>query len=110
MKLLFDHNLSPRLVRLLSDLYSDSQHVFLLEMDQEDDRVIWDYALQNDYAIVTRDSDYSDLSLVRGFMPKVGWLRRGNSSTSTIEIILRSKLVEIQAFSQDQSLGILTLF
>ena len=45
MKLLFDHNLSPRLVRLLADLYHDSQHVFLLEMDHEDDRVIWDYAL-----------------------------------------------------------------
>jgi predicted nuclease of predicted toxin-antitoxin system len=110
MKLLFDHNLSPRLVRLLADLYPDSQHVFLLEMDQEDDRVIWDYALQNEYTIVTRDSDYSDLSLVRGFPPKVVWLRRGNCSTSTIEIILRSKSIEIQAFFQDLSLGILTLF
>ncbi|NJR70063.1 MAG: DUF5615 family PIN-like protein [Synechococcales cyanobacterium CRU_2_2] len=26
MKLLFDHNLSPRLVRLLADLSPDSQH------------------------------------------------------------------------------------
>jgi predicted nuclease of predicted toxin-antitoxin system len=81
MKLLFDHNLSPRLVRLLADLYPDSQHVFL-----------------------------RDLSLVRDFPPKVVWLRRGNCSTSTIEIILRSKSIEIQAFSQDLSLGILTLF
>ncbi len=110
MKLLFDHNLSPRLVRLLTDLYPDSQHVFLLEMDQDDDRVIWDYALHNDYTIVTRDSDYSDLSLVRGFPPKVIWIRRGNCSTSTIESILRSKVIDIQAFSQDLSLGILTLF
>ena len=85
MKLLFNHNLSPRLVWLLADLYPNSQHVFLLEMDQEDDRVIWDYALQNDYTIVTRDSDYSDLSLVRGFPPKVIWIRCGNCSTSTIE-------------------------
>jgi predicted nuclease of predicted toxin-antitoxin system len=110
MKLLFDHNLSPRLVRLLADLYPDSQHVFLLEMDQEDDWVIWDYALQNEYTIVTRDSDYSDLSLIRGFPPKVIWIRRGNCSTSTIESILRSKAIEIQSFSQDLSLGILTLF
>jgi Domain of unknown function (DUF5615) len=29
MKLLFDHNLSPRLVRNLADLYPNSQHVFL---------------------------------------------------------------------------------
>ena len=110
MKLLFDHNLSPRLVRLLADLYPNSQHVFLLEMDQEDDRVIWDYALQNDYTIVTRDSDYSDLSLVRGFPPKVIWIRCGNCSTSTIEGILRSKAIDIHAFSQVRSLGLLILF
>lgn len=110
MKLLFDHNLSPRLVRLLADLYPDSQHVFLLAMDQEDDRVIWNYASRNDYTIVTRDSDYSDLSLVRGFPPKVIWIRRGNCSTHTIEAILRSQMINIENFSTDPSLGILTLF
>ena len=34
MKLLFDHNLSPRLVTRLSDRYPDSQHVFLLDMGE----------------------------------------------------------------------------
>ncbi|MEO0648121.1 MAG: DUF5615 family PIN-like protein, partial [Cyanobacteria bacterium J06650_10] len=29
MKLLFDHNLSPRLVNQLAELYPNSQHVFL---------------------------------------------------------------------------------
>jgi predicted nuclease of predicted toxin-antitoxin system len=33
-------------------------------MDQDDDCLVWDYAVQNDYVIVTRDSDYNDLSLV----------------------------------------------
>ena len=47
MKLLFDHNLSPRLVDRLDDLYPGSQHVFLLEMGEADDRQIWDYAKQN---------------------------------------------------------------
>jgi predicted nuclease of predicted toxin-antitoxin system len=44
MKLLFDHNLSPQLVNRFTDLYPDSQHVFLLGMDQDDDRQIWEYA------------------------------------------------------------------
>ena len=109
MKLLFDHNLSPRLVRLLTDLYHDSQHVFLLEMDQEDDRVIWNYALQNKYAIVTRDSDYYDLTLLRGSPPKVIWIRRGNCSTKEVESIFRLKMIEIQEFCQEPSLGILIL-
>jgi predicted nuclease of predicted toxin-antitoxin system len=109
MKLLFDHNLSPRLVLILADLYPNSQHVFPLQMDQDDDRLIWDYALQNDYTIVTRDSDYNDLSLVRGFPPKVIWIRRGNCSTKEIEAILRSSTHDIHEFFQNPSLGILTL-
>jgi predicted nuclease of predicted toxin-antitoxin system len=109
MKLLFDYNLSPHLVRLLADLYHDSQHVFLLEMDQEDDRVIWDYALQNKYAIVTRDSDYYDFTLLRGSPPKVIWIRRGNCSTKEIESIFRLKMIEIQEFFQNPSLDILIL-
>lgn len=51
MMLLFDHNLSPRLVRNLADLYPNSQHVFLLEMDREDDIKIWDYAIEHNYTI-----------------------------------------------------------
>jgi predicted nuclease of predicted toxin-antitoxin system len=38
MKLLFNHNLSPRLIHLLAELYPNSQHVFLLGMDQANDR------------------------------------------------------------------------
>jgi predicted nuclease of predicted toxin-antitoxin system len=70
MRLLFDHNLSPGLVQRLSDLFPQSQHVFLLGMDQADDRQIWEYAAQNQFTIVTRDSDYNDLSLLLGFPPK----------------------------------------
>jgi predicted nuclease of predicted toxin-antitoxin system len=109
MKLLFDHNLSPRLVRNLADLYPNSQHVFLIEMDRDDDLKIWEYASQNDYTIVTRDSDYNDLSLVRGFPPKVIWIRRGNCSTSEIERLLRSATSDIQEFFQNLALGVLTL-
>jgi predicted nuclease of predicted toxin-antitoxin system len=100
MKLLFDHNLSLRFVLILADLYPNSQHVFPLQMDQDDDGLI---------VIVTRDSDYNDLSLVRGFPPKVIWIRRGNCSTKEIETILRSSAQDIHEFFQTPSLGILTL-
>ena len=33
MKLLFDHNLSPRLVNRLAELYPDSNHLFNLNLD-----------------------------------------------------------------------------
>lgn len=60
MKLLFDQNLSPRLVNRLADLYPDSQHVFFIGLDPADDRVLWKYANQNDCTVLTRDSDFSD--------------------------------------------------
>jgi len=110
MKLLFDHNLSPRLVQRLADLYPNSQHVFSLGIDQATDQQVWDYATQNDFTIVTRDSDYNDLSLIQGFPPKVIWLRRGNCSTQEIEQILRSATNSIQQLAEDLSLGVLTLY
>lgn len=110
MRLLFNHNLSPRLIHLLADLYPSSQHVFLVGMDQANDRQIWDYATQNDFTIVTRDSDYNDLSLILGFPPKVIWIRRGNCSTQEISQILQSARDIIQLLEQDTSIGVLTLY
>ena len=66
MRLLFDHNLSPDLKSLISDLYPQSLHVWDLEMDTAADTVIWAYAVEGDFVIVTKDSDYRDLSIARG--------------------------------------------
>lgn len=42
MKLLFDHNLSPRLVNRLADIYPASQHVFLIGLDQAEEQTVWE--------------------------------------------------------------------
>jgi predicted nuclease of predicted toxin-antitoxin system len=39
MKLLFDHNLSPRLVELLADIYPNSNHLYLMGLDQQSDHM-----------------------------------------------------------------------
>ena len=41
MKLLFDENLSPQLVRLLDDLFPDSVHVRDVGLKAADDPVVW---------------------------------------------------------------------
>ncbi len=110
MKLLFDHNLSPKLVDRLADLFPESTHLYTLGMDQADDREVWNYAQSNGFTIVTRDSDYNELLVLLGFPPKVVWIRRGNCSTSTIEAMLRSHLADIQTLASDSTLGILTLY
>ncbi len=40
MKLLFDHNLSPSLVKRLADLYPNSNHLYLMGLDRENDNII----------------------------------------------------------------------
>jgi len=109
MKLLFDHNLSPRLVKQLADLYADSTHVYLIGLDQVDDDVIWEYAKSNGYAIVTKDVDYSDTCLLRGFPPRVIWVRAGNCPTQHIEDLLRERHDAILAFENDPIVGVFIL-
>lgn len=110
MKLLFDHNLSPRLVDRLADLFPGSTHLYTLGMDHEEDRQVWIYAQSHDFTIVTRDGDYNELLILHGFPPKIVWIRRGNCSTAVIEEILRTHIADIQALATDPTLGILTLY
>jgi len=110
VKLLFDHNLSPRLVKRLADLHPDSSHAFLLGLEQSSDAILWDRAKQEGYTIVTKDSDYSDMSVVRGFPPKVIWIRIGNCTTQQIEDLLRLNHEAVVAFENDAMVGLLSLF
>ncbi|MDL1898819.1 hypothetical protein FBQ82_21460 [Anaerolineae bacterium CFX7] len=65
--LLFDQNLSPYLVERLSNLYPDSAHVSQLRLEKALDRVVWEYARQHDYMIVTKDADFGEMGLLLGF-------------------------------------------
>ena len=109
MKLLFDHNLSPRLVNRLADIYPGSNHLFNLNLDTAEDSFVWQYARDNDFIIVTKDSDFSELSLLRGFPPKVIWIRIGNCTINDIDSLIRSHLKEIDNFYKESDLGILIL-
>ncbi len=109
MRLLFDQNLSPRLVDRLSDLYPDSSHVSLLGLDQASDVIGWEYARQHQFVLVTRDVDFSELSVIRGFPPKVIWIRRGNCKTSDIESILRLQAEDVQGLEGDPAVGMIEL-
>jgi len=110
VKLLFDQNLSPDLVKRLADLYPDSAHVYHIGIDRLADQELRDYARREGFVIVTKDSDFSDLCILLGFPPKVIWIRRGNCSTAAIETILRDHRDDIESLDRDAIIGILTLF
>ncbi len=110
VKLLFDQNLSPKLLNRLSDLYPKSDHLDLIGLGTAEDTSVWRYAKDNDFIVVTKDADFADLSVLRGFPPKVVWIRRGNCSTNDIEKILRDHNPNIENLAADSTSGILTLF
>jgi predicted nuclease of predicted toxin-antitoxin system len=60
MRLLFDQNLSHRLLPALKDLFPGSLHVRSVGLSEADDLSIWNYAKDHQLVIVTQDSDYSD--------------------------------------------------
>ncbi len=109
MKLLFDQNLSPELVQRLAEVFPDSAHVSTLGLDRSDDALVWLYARENDFTIVTQDADYGEMSAIGGFPPRVVWIRRGNSSTQEIEAILRARRDAIESLQGDSVAGLLIL-
>src|SRR6185437_1809286 len=100
VKLLFDQNLSHQLPARLADLFPQSAHDRLIGMERASDTIIWDYAVQNGYVIVTQDSDFVERSKLRGAPPMVVWLRCGNATPQKIEALLRAHSTSIIDLSQ----------
>ncbi|HLG35330.1 MAG TPA: DUF5615 family PIN-like protein [Bacteroidia bacterium] len=109
MKFLFDHNLSPNLVKILSDLYPSSVSVRECGLKKSDDTSIWNFAKRKKYIIVSKDSDFHQLSFLYGAPPKFIWIRKGNCSTNEIEIILRKNYIAIKHFSKNKKTSLLVL-
>ena len=95
MKILLDNNLSHRLIARLNSLFEECQHVKNVGLDLSDDTVVWQFAKENDYTIVTKDDDFSFISRLRGYPPKIIWLKIGNCSTATIEQVIRDNIGDI---------------
>ena len=98
MRLLFDQNLSPHLPRILHDLYPGSIHVREVGLPAADDAVVWDYAKEHGFVIVSKDSDFQQRSLLFGAPPKFVWLRLGNCSVAESADLLRRHSVSIHTF------------
>ncbi len=102
MKLLFDENLSFRLVAAVADIYADSSHVREIGLLGADDLRIWNYAAEHGFLIVSKDTDFYERSLVFGAPPKIIWLRIGNCSVNETIALLRSQYIVIRHFAEDQ--------
>jgi predicted nuclease of predicted toxin-antitoxin system len=109
MTLLFDQNISFRLVKKLEDLFPSCAQVRDLGLENSSDLEIWKFAKTKGYTIVTFDADFYEYSLVWGHPPKIVWLRLGNSTTSNIEKVLRLHFASLQSFDSDTDLACLCI-
>ena len=80
MKLLFDHNLSHKLVPRLADLFPQASHTRLTDLTSAPDFMVWDFA------------------------------RRGNQPTAFYEKLLRARQARIAEWLQDPAAGGLEIY
>jgi len=70
VNLLFDQNTSPRILKSLPPEFSNCQQVRFVGLEDSSDFEIFQYAKNNDFAVVTFDADFVDLNAMHGSPPK----------------------------------------
>ncbi|HUP61026.1 MAG TPA: DUF5615 family PIN-like protein [Thermoanaerobaculia bacterium] len=110
MKLLFDHNISHKLVPHIIDIFPESTQTRLLGLGRTNDPQLWLIAKTHGFVFVTKDRDVAELAVLRGAPPKVIWCRMGNCRTSVIERTLRARFKAIEEFVRDSERVVLELF
>jgi len=87
VRLLFDENLSPRLVDELTTEFPGSLHIRSVGLRGSDDVTIWEYAGKHGFVIVSKD----------------------NAGTESIAQLLRDQIVKISAFNADPEASLLPI-
>lgn len=102
MKLLLDENLSRRLIPFLQHDFPGSSQVVLLGMESATDKEVWLRAKVDGYVVVTRDTDFQELSLVWGSPPQVVRLRTPNQTRAAVlKLLLDNKAAILEALEVD---------
>jgi predicted nuclease of predicted toxin-antitoxin system len=109
VKLLFDENLSARLVELLAAEFPGSTHVERVLGRGRPDAELWEYAIANGYAIVSKDNDFRQRAFMSSPPPKVFWLDIGNAGTEQISELLKSRVEEVNRFGESPQESLLVL-
>ncbi len=81
----------------------------LEEMDCSSDLEVWEFAKNNAYCIVTKDSDFNDLAFLKGTPPKVIWLKLGNCKIKEIEMVFKQNKESITDFLESNTSAMLEI-
>lgn len=109
MKLLFDENLSPKLPQMLTGLFPGSIHLRHCNLKGAADDEVWEYARDNGFIVVSKDSDFYQRILLYGAPPKLVWLRIGNCSRDDVIKLLITHEQKIRSLALDATEAVLVL-
>ena len=72
--------------------FNTNSFIFVSDIDlQMSDTEIWDYALNNDLVILTKDTDFYNRFLVSSTAPKIIYFQLGNCSLKQLHQFICSK-------------------
>jgi predicted nuclease of predicted toxin-antitoxin system len=91
-------------------MFPGTVHVSQVRLDRALDEEVWSYARASGFAIVTKDADFGDLSVLHGVPPQIVWLRLGNCTVRQVELLLRANQQAILTLGNSPDVGILTLY
>jgi predicted nuclease of predicted toxin-antitoxin system len=109
VKLLLDENLSSTLVQRLSKAFRGTLHADQVGLRSRPDIELWDFAAENGLVIVSKDSDFKQLSFLFGHPPKVIWLSVGDAGTEAIASLILSHRARLESFQSDENDSLLVL-
>jgi predicted nuclease of predicted toxin-antitoxin system len=78
VKFLIDNQLPPALARFIeTNLLCEAKHVADVDLREVSDAEVWRYATANDFVLVSKDEDFTQMSL-RSADACLIWVRVGN--------------------------------
>lgn len=95
MNFLVDHQLPPVLARFLESEGHTAKHVRELGLKQAEDQVIWNYAVANNFAIISKDQDFYFIATSPDAAGKLVWVRIGNCRTQFLIELFDKQLPQI---------------
>ena len=101
MRFIVDAQLPPALARALSSSGYQAAHVIDIGLEAQSDSDIWNYAIQNEAVIISKDEDFAHrLRQNPQISPTIVWLRIGNASRKNLLAWLSRFMPQIEAHIQ----------
>ncbi len=111
MNLLFDANISWRIIKILNSYFPNIKHAKDIEIVQPaKDIDIWSFCKHNNYTIITHDDDFEKIVLTKGSPPKAIILKTFNKNTLELSNLIINKKQEIEDFILNKEQSILEIF